>query len=314
MLAGVPRQPDADRDAIAALLRRAFGAAVPLEFTRTPDGSSTQVYRVNRGTEVFYLRLAEERDEDLHTDAAVHRELLRRGVPVPDIVHVERFDPAFDRSAMITTAIAGGPLSPNAPRDFAASVVRAAGAACALLNQVAVAGFGWVRRDGQPVVSGKVGSYPEFVRSELPAVWPGILADVFTTAELDRLQVLVEDEAACAPAHGALVHGDLDLTHIFTDGSAFTGLIDFGEIRGAEVWYDLGHFQVHDETHTQFLLADFVAGYGEVTALPPDYAELIRRSAVLSALRQMCRWLGRGLGGEPIVKHRVTTIRKLLDA
>lgn len=314
MLAVVPRQPDTNPDAIAALLRRAFGASTPMQFDRTPDGTSTQVYRVIRGDEVFYLRLAEERHEDLHTDATVHRELLRRGVPVPDIVYVERFDPAIDRSVMITTAIPGGPLSPDAPFDVATAVVRAAGAACARLNQVAVDGFGWVRHDGSPVVSARMDSYAEFVRSELPATWPRLLADAFTTAELVRLQYLVDDEAARSPAVGWLVHGDLDLTHIFTDGSTFTGIIDFGEIRGAEMWYDLGHFQVHDcALYPHSLLDEFVAGYGEVTPLPADYAELIRRSAVLSGLRQLCRWLGRGLADEPMVKDRVTTIRTLLQ-
>lgn len=313
MLAGVPRQPDADPDAVAALLRRAFGASVPLRFDRTPDGSSTQVYRVIRGRDVFYLRLAEERDEDLHTDAAVHRELLRRGVPVPDIVYVERFDPQLDRSAMITTEIAGAPLAADAPLDLAAAVVRAAGAACARLNQIAVDGFGWVRRDGSPVVSAKSSSYPEFVRSEIPVEWPGVLAEVFTAAELDCLQFLLDDEATRSPAAGSLVHGDLDLTHIFTDGQTFTGIIDFGEIRGAEMWYDLGHFEVHDrETYPHSLLAEFVAGYGEVTPLPSGYAEFIRRSAVLSGLRQLSRWLGRGLAGEPLVNGRVRTIRGLL--
>lgn len=268
---------------------------------------------MNRAGQVFYLRLAEEHDEDLHTDAAVHRELLRRDVPVPDIVHVERFDPALDRSVMITTETPGSPLSPAAPLDLATAVVRAAGAAVARINQVAVDGFGWVRRDGSPDVSAKMGSYAEFVRSELPVDWPGLLADPFTTTELDVLRDLVDDEAAHGPESGSLVHGDLDLTHIFTDARAFTGIIDFGEIRGAEMWYDLGHFQVHDrEMYPHALLDDFVAGYGEVTPLPAEYPDLIRRSAVLSALRQLCRWLGRGLAGEPMVKNRVATIRTLL--
>ena len=80
---------------------------MPISFTRTQDGVSTQVCRVRRGNEVFYLRLAEEPDDDLFVDAELHRQLLRRGVSVPDIVYVERFDAALGRSAMITTEVAG---------------------------------------------------------------------------------------------------------------------------------------------------------------------------------------------------------------
>lgn len=43
-----------------------------------------------------------------------------------------------------------------------------------------------------------------------------------------------------------LAHGDLDLIHIYQDKGEYTGIIDFGEIRGADRLYDLGHFNLHD--------------------------------------------------------------------
>lgn len=299
---------------MAALLRRAFGAALPMEFARTPDGTSTQVYRIARGGDVFYLRLAEESHEDLRTDAAVHRELLRRGVPVPDVVYVEPFDRALGRSAMLTTEIPGIPLPADAPRATAVRVARAAGRACARLNEVRVEGFGWIRRDGRQPLSAKLAGYPQFVRSELPVPWPGRLALVFAAAELDALHDLVEAEAASPLDIGRLAHGDLDVTHLFTDGCTLTGIIDLGELRGAEPWYDLGHFHLHDrQLHPLPLLPHFLAGYAEITPVQPDHEELIRRSAVLSGLRQLCRWLGRDIPpGTPVVDGRVARIRELI--
>lgn len=262
---------------------------------------------------MFYLRIAEESDDDLRTDAAVHRELLRRGVPVPDVVYVEAFDPALGRSAMVTTEVPGTPLSANAEPATAVLVARAAGRACARLNRVRVDGFGWIRRDGRQPLSAKLGSYSQFVRSELPVPWPGRLARVFGPAELDRLHGLVDDESSRPLDVGRLVHGDLDVTHLFTDGCAFTGIIDLGELRGAEQWYDLGHFSLHDrELHPMALLPHFLAGYAEIDPVPPDHDELIRGSAVLSGLRQLCRWLARGLAGTPLVDRRVARIRELL--
>lgn len=57
-----------------------------------------------------------------------------------------------------------------------------------------------------------------------------------------------------------------------------------GELRGAEPTFDLGHFLLHDDRN---LLASLLAGYHSA----PDL-KAIRRSAVLLALRQLCRWLG----------------------
>jgi hypothetical protein len=61
------RKPDVDATGLAALVRRAFGTSVPVRCDRTPDGVSTQVYRLVRGPETFYLRGAEEADENLET-------------------------------------------------------------------------------------------------------------------------------------------------------------------------------------------------------------------------------------------------------
>lgn len=43
---------------------------------------------------------------------------------------------------------------------------------------------------------------------------------------------------------GYLAHGDFDTTHIYQDNGRYTGIIDFGEIRGADRWYDLGYFHM----------------------------------------------------------------------
>src|SRR5262245_30736652 len=54
------RKPDVDPDALEAMALRVFGATTPVTFRRTADGLRTQVYRLTRGGDVFYLRLAED--------------------------------------------------------------------------------------------------------------------------------------------------------------------------------------------------------------------------------------------------------------
>lgn len=106
------------------------------------------------------------------------------------------------------------------------------------------------------------------------------------------------------------------MTHIFCTRGRYTGLIDFGEIRGADPLFDLGHVLLHDrETLPVALLPAVLRGYQRVRLLPADHAEALRRSAVLSGLRQLCRWLGppRRLAlDHPAVTRRTRRLDELL--
>jgi len=88
-------------------------------------------------------------------------------------------------------------------------------------------------------------------------------------------------------------HGDFDTTPIFQVDGRYSGLIDFGEIRGTEPLFDLGHFLLHDQESMPLpLFDDLLAGYAEVVALSAGHEELVRGSAILLGLRQLARWLG----------------------
>jgi Ser/Thr protein kinase RdoA (MazF antagonist) len=237
------------------------------------------------------------------------------GVRVPRVVHVAPFEQRLGRSVLVMTEIAGEPLAACRDQPAARRVVRAAGRDLGLLNGVAVRGFGWIRR--QPPAwppRGTSPTYAEFVTAHLPDPWPGPLGALFTAAELDRLWVLVDGERRRDLEGATLAHGDFDRTHIFQRGGDYRGLIDFGEIRGAEPLFDLGHFTLW-EPDGATLLDDLLAGYGEVATLPAGHEELIGRSAILLGLRQLARWLGapRRLGRRhPMVAGRVARLRWLL--
>jgi len=288
------RKPDVDPAALRELLRRALGTSAPLRASRTPDGVSTQVYRISRRSQVFYLRVAEYEQENLETDAELHRRLGALGVKVPDVVYVEPFDAALGRSVMITTEIPGVPAASLTDPTTARSVVREAGAQLALLNAVPVNGFGWVRRDGAGwPLTAQYRDYPPFVTAYLPAAWPGALATLFPAPVLDAFEDLIDRERHRPVTRARLAHGDFDTTPIFCQGGRYTGLIDFGEIRGTEPFFDLGHFHLHDAEGMPFSLLDaVVAGYREVTPLGADARAAIRRSAILLGLRQLGRWIG----------------------
>jgi Ser/Thr protein kinase RdoA (MazF antagonist) len=314
---GLERKPDVDTAVAAALLRRALGGTP--SFARTPDGVSTQVYRVFRGTDTFYLRVAEEPGDDLRTEAELHDRLRGLGVRVAEVVHVEPFVAGIGRSVMITTEVPGVSLAEVDDPVAAADVAEDSGRDLALLNTVRVDGYGFVRRlgPGWPLR----GEHPRrdtFVVSHLPLPWPGPLASLLRRADLTAVEGMLEHERARPPEGAVLAHGDFDVTPVFCARGRYTGLIDFGEIRGAEPLYDLGHFLLHDrETLPVTLLPAVLRGYQHVRPLPADHTESIRRSAVLLGLRQLCRWLGppRRFGPDhPAVRGRARRITELLAA
>jgi aminoglycoside phosphotransferase (APT) family kinase protein len=311
------RRADIDKAATDALLRRVFGTSVPVTYQRTPDGVSTQVYRIWRGSEVFYLRIAEEAHENLETDAELHRRLRGLGVKVADIVHVEPFNADIGRSTLVTTQVPGVSLAEICAPALAASVAEQSGADLAVINQIPVDGFGFVRRRGRRwPLQAEYPQYENFLVSFLPQPWPGPLASLFDDAGVAVVEDLVEHERTRPRATAVLQHGDFDVTPIFCAGDRYTGLIDFGEIRGAEPLFDLGHFHLHDqETSPSILLPALLLGYQRVQPLPADHQESIRRSAILLGLRQLCRWLGPPRHypfDSPAVTHRVRRINELI--
>jgi aminoglycoside phosphotransferase (APT) family kinase protein len=105
--------------------------------------------------------------------------------------------------------------------------------------------------------------------------WPGRSLDAITAeldSECERLianGILPADlvtrnrqvaEAALRPWTPVFTHGDLQITHVFTDGDEVTGIIDWSEASQGDAMYDLAILTLGHEDR----LADLAAGYGDV--------------------------------------------------
>jgi aminoglycoside phosphotransferase (APT) family kinase protein len=171
-------------------------------------------------------------------------------------------------------------------------VLAAAGRDLAVINGVGVAGFGWVRRD-RPAVARLEAELPTlraFALGDLEAHL-AVLPAFLDADEVRAIRRVVGRRDAWLDADRAvLAHGDLDATHIYHRNGAYTGIIDFGEIRGTDRLYDLGHFALHDgETIPYPVLPHLLRGYGEVVPLPPDHEPGIRLWSLLIGVRALAR-------------------------
>jgi aminoglycoside phosphotransferase (APT) family kinase protein len=275
------------------------------------------VYRAIVDGVRYYLRLAEEPGQDLMTDALVLDRLRARGVRVPEVVAASPSTAAFPRSWMIMTEVPGRSIALCGTYEEARRAAIAAGRDVALINSVPVAGFGWLRRDGSEQLTAELPSYSQFVMSYLPTPWPGRLREVFDLRRLDALHALAVGEQKRPLRGGHLAHGDLDVSHIYAHAGSYSGIIDFGEMRGADPYFDLGHFLLHDgETRHSRLFSSFLQGYLQVSPLPDGHGQAIRASAVLLGLRQLSHWLSPERNypaSKPLVQLRATELSNLLE-
>jgi aminoglycoside phosphotransferase (APT) family kinase protein len=147
------------------------------------------------------------------------------------------------------------------------------GADLARINQLPVEGFGWIdRTDPLPTrLTAPFTRWADFA-AELTSQ---PLDGWFEPALLARLDALARLEPP-DPAHAVLAHGDFDTSHIFAQAGRYSGIIDFGEIRGAEATFDLGHLSLHAPEAFPFVLQ----GYSSVTPITEDAMLQIAASAI----------------------------------
>ena len=308
-LDGSTRPPDEEAEALRALVARLAGTGFAIE--RAPGGMSTPVYRLRRGEECLYLRMSEDPGVSMQAEAAVHEHLQAAGVSVPEVIAMDDA-PEIGRGVMLVREVPGEPLARVNGFDRG-PILRAAGHDLARINSIAVEGFGWIRRD-EPVwpPRGEDATYEAFVHGGSVSI--AVVADRLGTDEVRRALGEHFDRARADDPPSRLAHGDFDATHIYAHDGGYSGVIDFGEIRGTEPHYDLAYFLVQDEPEA--MLGEVIAGYAEVTPVPADLAARIHRSAVVIVATQLCRWIDRdGIESldRPSGRWWLDRLRALLD-
>ncbi len=310
-----------DVDTIRYLAAHIFPRTAPLTVERVTEGVSTRVYRIRRAGEIFYLRVLPEVGASFAPEAYAHTLLRACGAKVPEVIYVEHYNDALERSVMVTTAIAGQHIVHC--RDVAAAqqALVAAGHDLAVINSVPVDGFGWIARDrfDGARLEAKFASYREFaldhMEDNLALLRAGVLKPAGIAAirrTLERYDALFDGEGA---GQARLAHGDFDATHIYQQEGRYTGVIDLGEIRGADPCYDLGHVKLHDgETLSIPMLPYLLEGYASVTPLPANAPQRIALASLVIAIKALGRQILKGQGNIAYVDVLIAGVEDAIEA
>lgn len=283
-----------------------------------PEGVATTVYRATRGDERFYLRVLPEEGATFAPEVRAHQLARALGCRVPEVLAYAAYDPAFERSTMLTTEIPGRPLSAEVDPADARRIVHAAGRDLAKLNLTPVDGFGWVDRQSRGIdveLSGKHPDLDALLDSEYRRSIDGLPSGAVPGLPPTKLDAGLRAtlEAARGNHPSRLVHGDFDTTHIFVEDGEYSGIIDFGEIRGMPGAYDLGHHLMHDRERLPYSTIDWlIEGYAESAPQTGNDLEQIRVWSTLIAARALYRGLERSPDSEIVATARRSLRRNLL--
>lgn len=237
---------------------------------RVSKGWSTYVYRIAAGSGTYYLRFLPE-DASFAAEALAHRILLDKGVSVPRVLGFERKDRATGLSIMLTAEMPGVSMDDGWPGDGAADILREAGRQIALVHEVPVDGFGWIDRTSHDMLKGVKPTFQDYFGEFLYADLKALERYEFTDGERARIADLMEEGRRLLDVRDAvLVHGDFDISHIFHSGGRYTGLIDFGEIRGNSRLFDLATFTLFDGPPDRTAYSRLFEGYREVAPLSSE--------------------------------------------
>ena len=182
--------------------------------------------------EVFLKIDADQTRSDVEVDA-----MTRAPIPTPEVLW--RKPPVLALAALPGTAL--GRL--GEPSTASAASWAAAGAAVRVLHDAPLPPW--------------PGASLEEKASSLDSECTWLLANDVLPAELvtrNRQRA----EAALRPWKPVFMHGDLQIAHVFVDGDAVTGVVDWSEAGQGDAMYDLASLTLGHPEH----LGDVVAGYG----------------------------------------------------
>jgi aminoglycoside phosphotransferase (APT) family kinase protein len=247
-------------------------------------------------SEVFYLRVLPEVDMSFGVEVHIHSVLRQKGVAVPEVTHFEQLHPTLGMSIMVVKEIPGFSLRESSPQIIKnKSILFKAGQQLALVNQIEVEGYSWIKRgkDDQPnQLTGEKTSLEDVLTEHIDA-FLRLPDNPFNKSELLQIERMLSEGSRLMILHKSrLVHGDFDDTHIFHNGGRYSGIIDFGEIQGSSPLYDLGHFKLHDGQHLPGF-EHLLQGYKEVVDISTDNLLEINLWAVCIAVRRLINAKGK---------------------
>lgn len=276
-------------ETIKAISEKYFGKVNEVEHVL--EGHSTYVYRIKADNVVTYMRLLPEK-ASFQSEVSAHMLLHDKGLKVPRVLAYEEKNQVTGLSLMLVNEIKGSSLESSYSSAWSsqgfASILYNAGVELSKIHQVKVNGFGWIDKTSQKQLIGEHKTFKDYYCQHLNHDLSKLSLYPFTPIEIDKIKHYIAlGKDRLETPNAVLVHGDFDMSHIYQDKGHYSGLIDFGEIRGNNKYYDLATFIAFSQDALAF--KHLLSGYDSKSRLEP--IDLF--SIELMALSILLRFLGK---------------------
>jgi len=275
------------------------------EITNVEEGVSTDVFRLSKNSIKLYLRVLPKEEKAL-LQVIAHRKMKEKNITVPEVLSFEE-DVALleNRSYMVVSEIAGASIkSSNLSKNEKEKVIIEAGKQIALVNSINVKGVGWIDDNLKDELIANGSNYDDFAINNLSKmlndlenqniVPKDLSKKVFNYIMGNKVLFDIQDSSF-------LAHGDFGVDHIYQNNGNYSGIIDFGDIRGTTKFHDMSHIYTFDGEFFNSL----VYGYKEVFQLPDDYLERVKLESVLFGVGKLW-WVAKSrpdkLKDHPVLK------------
>lgn len=252
---------------------------------RVPKGTSTYVYRVTTKSGTYYMRFLPE-NASFAAEVLVHDTLYAAGVSVPRVIGFEHKNEHTGLSLMLLDEIPGNCLEDDRPQTNLQGILREAGRQLAIIHSIPVNGFGWIDRKSYDTLKGEKASFDKYFSEYLNDDLKTLCQYPFSDTEIIQItDLMMTAQQMLNVQNAVLVHGDFDISHIFHSACKYSGIIDFGEIRGNNRLFDLATFVGFYQART--IYSYLLEGYCEITHLVDEdlyAAELMALFIILRIL------------------------------
>jgi aminoglycoside phosphotransferase (APT) family kinase protein len=254
------------------------------------QGVSTDVFKlVKKAKTTLYFRVLPH-GETSSLQCLAHDLMVTAGVKVPKVLLAKDKVADLDgRAFMLVEEIAGSSLT-DSSRSLEESQKRNAlvdtGKELALINSICVSGVGWLEKTHNRTLVARGRNYNDFAINSMDKMLGELVISTSITQSLANKTssfVFAKQDLFDTRDASFLAHGDFGADHIYQDEGKYTGIIDFGDIRGTSKYHDLATFYTYDREYYSSL----VEGYNQVYPLPPDYAQRILVEAVLFGIGKL---------------------------
>lgn len=258
------------------------------------EGVSTNVFKLE-DSEIFYLKLLSD-NHPLQPFLLANKLLLEQEVKLPEIQYFTEKDGFLDnRKFYIEKEIEGKSIKKDStlPEEVKEKLIMEAGKDLAKINTIPVEGVGWIEgvKDGKLFSSGK--DYNDFILRNIGNMLNGLSEiNVLSSKQIKEIESYIVNNQTLFDTKNTsyLAHGDFCVKHIYHLNGEYSGIIDFGDIRGTSKYHDLAHFYTFNRKYFEAL----VEGYNSIYKLPSDYMNKVTSEAVIFGVGKLW-WISKNM-------------------